>query len=347
LGPRLKESGYETTDDPESLRTALAGFDEASRNARSNAMSPEVQAELEDARSLRKKLGVINNGHFIARHDNPINLKYSAIIDTVANRFAWQSQQAKNEYLQLAKSSRFWNPGRMDPEFDNWFQAQVNAMEASPVDKQTVWNEFAQLRQMQNERTQAAREYVSDNSRYEAFKAAEQEKTNQQYESQLKADVTSLCNAPESPWAYLKERMEKPLAAARDATERAAFEKHNREVYQPAHDLFRTVIGAVSSGTNGAARVALEFMRLSDMANVANDLARQLREAQEKVAELEKARGTLKKEVTTNRQVKDAWAKPRNGTSQPTPEKARLPKGPDGGLHKVFDTLNKEGWGQH
>ena len=38
-------------------------------------------------------------------------------------------------------------------------------------------------------------------------------------------------------------------------------------------------IGAVSSGTNGAARVALEFMRLSDMANVANDLARQLREA--------------------------------------------------------------------
>jgi|SRR5215469_241062 len=247
---------------------------------------PTVQAELTELRTFKQQHQIFDDTGYHAEFEQPVRQIFDEIIKDVVNLSVDKDQAAEWE-----KQMRSAGPDRLDRTY--WNEGVINQC-GDPLHRERLIRKVLSLMDAQEKRNEFRTKVAAQPDGYQQYRDQQAKNYWGQFTTEATDEAIKL--APTlGEWASPKD-----VTLAKSATERAAFEAHNKE-YKEWEDLFQKVLTEVATqGPRGMTRVALSavagerFRRERDAANAKiTKLQAELKTAQDELNKIAGARSRV------------------------------------------------------
>lgn len=337
LTPLLQEFGFDLKDNPEEVDLALQEFTNKIRALKTGAITPEVQSELENLRTLARSVGVLQSQEFTDTYVKPLDDAYTNVIKEMALYFDAEPDKIKEDFLDPLLTK--YKPSQLPPE---WWDQQIEAMTKCPRStKLKIEGKIAGVLNLQEKHDLAAKNLAENTQSYADWNKKTMEAGAKEYQGMVADEVSKMAREDPEIAAF----MPIPTDGINDPDKLNAIRKSNAR-YPELENKFRSILTDFSTGPRSSARRAMEFIKVTEGYNalkesaktkdeetaaVRETLEQELKESKEEIA-------NLRAEVTKKRKLGDIPLKPDSGsTAKSEPQKAPLPKDARKSLTKAFD----------
>jgi hypothetical protein len=271
--------------------------------------TPEMQAEIESARKLKRELGIITNMEMW----QPAQRKLDALVDDMytTRNYPDYTEEYLRDVRDRIKKTGAWNLNFGKKEYwDGQFSGMTGANELT---KDGYRLRTVDLAQEQAKVAKEVEDYAKDEPSFAKYQAQQEEKKMQFFGSELVDEVTKI----------YKERPELPRAIPLDGLtgeERTKAEQQNA-IFEQQNKRFREVASSIAMSPNNARVAARMGLYVVEMENYVKSAAAKIEELEKQIASVPQ----LKAELVAKRKAADAPMSRGIAASTPaTPEKPKL-----------------------